>query len=101
MAFHNPVSQITAASSAGAISTATALAKNDDRNGFIIQNLGTNPLYVYFAAGATSSVFSLILKAATSSVTGDGGSVAQESGMIHTGIITTSGTSPSYVVTEW
>lgn len=101
MAFHNPVSQITSASSSGAISTATALPRNNDRNGFVIQNLGTNTLYVYFGAGASTSVFSIILKGSTVANDGTGGSVSQEDGMIYTGLITVAGTSPSYVTTEF
>lgn len=90
-----------AASSGGATNNAVALPRNDDRNGFIIQNLGTNVLYVKFGAGATSSVFDVLLKGSTLANDGTGGSVAQEGQMIYTGQITTGGTSPSYVATEF
>lgn len=100
MAFHNPVSQTTSTPSI-LTSAGTVLARNDDRNGFIIQNLGTNPLFVLFGSGASASVFNLVLKGATAPDDGTGGSVAQEDGVIYCGIITVSGTSPRFVVTEF
>lgn len=98
MAFHNPVSQ---ANTPVILSTATALNRNDDRNGFIIQNLGMNTLYVLFGTGASTTVFHVPLKAGTANDDGSGGSVAQESGVIYTGPITVAGTSPRYCVTEF
>lgn len=82
------------------IGTATALANNPNRIGWMIQNLGTNPLFVLLGTGATTSVFHMVLKASTGANDGTGGSIAQEVGTIFTGVITVAGTSPSYTVTE-
>lgn len=81
-------------------SAGTALASNPARLGWNIQNLGTNPLFVLFGSGASTSVFHVVLKAASGADDGSGGSIAQESGVIYTGIITVAGTSPRFVVLE-
>ncbi len=82
-------------------SSATALASNTARVGWSIVNLGQNPLYVLMGSGASTSVFHIPLKAATSNDDGTGGSVGQEQGVVYTGIITVAGSSPRYVVTEF
>jgi hypothetical protein len=82
------------------LSAATALAANSQRGAWMIQNLGQNPLFVRLGAGATTSVFHVVLKAATANDDGTGGSFAQEAGTIFTGLISIAGTSPRYVVTE-
>ena len=79
---------------------ATALALNEGRGAFMIQNLGTNTLYVLLGAGCTTSQFHIILKASSVANDGTGGVLSMESGTVYTGIITVAGTSPSYVVTE-
>ena len=79
---------------------ATALAANSERGAWMIQNLGTNVLFVRFGAGASASVFHAALKAGTGIDDGTGGSLAQEAGGVFTGIISIAGTNPSYVVTE-
>lgn len=81
-------------------SDTTALAANADRGGFLIQNLGTNALFVKFGSGATTSVFHVVLKAGTANDDGTGGSYEQRDGLIYTGIVTIAGTSPRYTVTE-
>lgn len=81
-------------------SAATALAANPRRVAFMIQNLGTNALFVRYGAGATSSVFHVVLKAATGNDDGTGGSIAMEGSTMWQGIISIAGTSPRYVVTE-
>lgn len=78
----------------------SALSINTARLGWIIQNLGTNILYVYQGSGATTSVFSVALKAGSSNDDGTGGSYIQESGVIYNGVVTVAGTSPRYVITE-
>lgn len=82
------------------IATATALASNPKRIAWMIQNLGTNALFVNLGGAATTSVFHVVLKAGTGNDDGTGGSFAQEDGVIFTGNITIAGTSPRYVVTE-
>lgn len=81
-------------------SAATALAENKARAGFLIQNLGTNPLFVRFGSGASTTVFNLILKGGTGNDDGLGGSYEKADGTMYTGIITVAGTSPRYVATE-
>lgn len=83
------------------IATATAIASNPARGGWMIQNLGTNPLFVLLGTGASTSVFHAVLKGGTGNDDGLGGSISQmNGGVIYTGIITTAGTTPRYTVTE-
>lgn len=84
----------------GAQTNTTALPANSARTGFQIQNQGTNPLFVYFASGASSSVYNFVLKAATGAADGTGGSISMMDGVVYRGIVTVAGTSPSYSVLE-
>jgi tagatose-1,6-bisphosphate aldolase len=79
---------------------ATALAKNPARIAFMIQNQGTNVLYVLLGAGASTTVYHNTLKACTVAGDGTGGAIAMEAGTVYNGIITVAGTSPSYTVLE-
>lgn len=81
-------------------SAATAIAANAERVGWSIQNLGTNPLFVRFASGASSTVFHIVLKAGAVNDDGTGGFLSQFEGTIYTGIITIAGTNPRYAVLE-
>lgn len=81
-------------------SAGTALVANQYRGAWMIQNLGTNALFVLLGSGASTSVFHVVLKAATGADDGSGGTVAQESGTVYTGIITVAGTSPRFTVLE-
>ena len=81
-------------------SAATALAANTKRIAWHIQNLSTNPLFVRFGAGASTSVFHIILKGSTGANDGSGGFYEQNGGTTYTGIVTIDGTSPSYTVWE-
>lgn len=68
----------------------------------MIQNLGTNPLYVYFGTGATTAtLYDVILKASTATADGSGGTVAMENGTIYTGDISVAGTSPTLKAVEF
>ncbi len=82
------------------ISDATALEKNLERSAFMVQNLSTNPLFVLFGSGASSTVFHVVLKGGTGNDDGVGGLVQMSEGVIYTGIITIAGTSPRYTVLE-
>jgi hypothetical protein len=82
------------------LSSATALAANNARIGWSIQNLGTNPLYVLLGSGASTTVFHYVLKGGSGNDDGLGGSYEQANGVVYTGIITIAGTSPRYVATE-
>lgn len=79
---------------------ATAIAANAARKGWMIQNVGTNPLFVRLGADGSITVFHMILKGGTGDNDGLGASYEQREGVIYTGIITIAGTSPKYVVTE-
>lgn len=81
-------------------SAAVALAANSARGAWMIQNLGTNVLFVRFGDGATSTVFHAALKGGLGNDDGNGASLAQEAGVVFTGIISIAGTSPRYAVTE-
>lgn len=81
-------------------SAATALAANAARVGWMIQNLGTNPLFVLLGSGASTTVFHMVLKGGTGANDGLGASFSQAAGACYTGIITVAGTSPSYTVLE-
>lgn len=79
---------------------ATAMAENLGRQGWSIQNVGSNPLFVNLGGTASSTVFHYVLKGGSGDSDGLGAMVAQTAGTIFTGVITVSGTSPKYVVTE-
>lgn len=81
-------------------SDATALASNTKRIAFVIQNLGTNPLFVRLGSGASDTVFHFVLKAGAAQDDGTGGVITSAEGVIYTGIITVAGTSPRYTVLE-
>jgi hypothetical protein len=81
-------------------SAATALAANPARVGFLIQNLGTNPLFVRYGSGATTSLFHVVLKGSTVQDDGTGGVATMAEGAVYTGIVTIAGTSPRYTVLE-
>lgn len=79
---------------------ATVLSANTARIAFGIQNLGTNPLFVKFGTGATTSVFHRVLKAGTGNDDGTGGSLDMEAGTIYNGAVSVAGTSPRCVIVE-
>lgn len=81
-------------------SAATAIAVNTARIGWSIQNLGQNPLFVLLGSGASTTVFHVVLKAATANDDGTGGFFSMAEGAIYNGIITIAGTSPRYTVME-
>lgn len=82
-------------------SATTALAANSARTGWSIQNLGTNPLFVRFASGASTTVFHRVLAAGSVNDDGTGGALSQTDGVVYTGVISIAGTSPRYTVTEF
>lgn len=95
------LSQSTNATNTPAIaSDTTALAAKSTRTQWQIQNLGQNPLYVRLGASASTTVFHVVLKAATANDDGTGGVVSQETGAIYCGVITVAGSSPRYTVLE-
>lgn len=93
--------QSTGATNTPAIaSSATAIDANPKRTQWLIQNLGTNPLFVRLGAGASTTEFHTVLKAAVVQDDGSGGMMGQDVGAIYCGIITIAGTTPRYTVLE-
>lgn len=92
----------TASSNTPAIQTSagTALAANPARVGWMIQNLGTNPLFVLLGSGASTTVFHMVLKGGTGADDGLGASFSQAPGACFTGLVSVAGTSPRFVVLE-
>ena len=90
------------ASRSGIITSAgTLLAVNTERRGLIIQNLnGTDPLFVKFGSGASTSSFDIILKAGSANDDGLGGTISYDV-LSYRGIITIAGTSIRCTATEW
>lgn len=87
------------ASHDGAQTSTTALFANSNREWFQIQNQGTNPIFVYFGSGASSSVYHFVLKAAAGAADGSGGSFSSQAA-VYRGLVTIAGTSPSYSIVE-
>jgi len=81
-------------------SAATALASNEARGAWMIQNLGTNALFVRLGSAASTTVFHVVLKAGSGNDDGGGGSYGESSGIVYTGIVTIAGTTPRYTVME-
>lgn len=82
------ISRITLANAPTIASAATAIATNPARAAWSIQNLGTAPLYVLLATGASTTVFHFALKAGSGNDDGTGGIAMQSEGIVYTGIIT-------------
>lgn len=84
----------------GIASDATALAANVSRGAFIVQNLGQNVLFVKLGAGASTSSFTIALKAGSANDDGTGGVFSMGEGVVYIGVVTVAGSSPRYVATE-
>lgn len=78
----------------------TALAVNVNRAGWAIQNQGTSPLAVLLGSGATPLVFHVVLKGGSALNDGNGGIFSQTVGIVYQGIVTSSGSNPTYTVLE-
>lgn len=78
----------------------TILEANTNRKGLIIQNVGTNALFIRFGGTASSTVFHVVLKGGTGDSDGNGGSFSMIDGLIYQGLVSVAGTSPKLVVTE-
>lgn len=76
------------------------LSVNLNRRYWRIQNVGTNPLFILYGTGASSTVFNAVIKGGTGNSDGLGGSDSS-SEIVYTGIISVAGTTPLYVVTEF
>lgn len=83
------------------LSTKTPVAFSSKRVGWLIQNLGTNPLFVRLGDGGSTTVFNFVLAAGTVNDNGTGGMYAQTEGLIYSGPISIDGTAPRYTLTEF
>lgn len=81
-------------------SAGTLLDSNEYRIGIIIQNLGTNPLFVKFGAGASTSDFDVILKGGSGNDDGLGGVLSFDV-LSYTGIITVAGATVRCTATQF
>lgn len=96
----NPTVRTTNSNTPSIASAATALAANPARVSWSIQNLGTNPLFVRLGAGATSSLFHVVLRGCSVQDDGTGGIITGADSAVYTGLISIAGTSPRYTVSE-
>lgn len=77
------------------------IAANAKRKGFMIQNVGTNTIFIRLGGTASSTVFHIALKGGTEDSDGTGGSFGQiDGGLVFKGLISMAGTTPKVVVTE-
>lgn len=87
-----------------AIVTSAGVALTDaspvGRAGWLIQNVGTNPLFVNLGGTASSTVFHRVLKGGTGDSDGLGEVFSQFGPCVFQGAITVAGTSPKFVVLE-
>lgn len=76
-----------------------ALASNQNRRFFSIQNVGTNPLFILLGDGASTTVFHAVIKGGAANSDGLGGSYSSGT-VCYQGDVSVYGTSPLFVVTE-
>ena len=81
--------------------TAIASSATGTRAGFGIQNLSANPLFVRFGGTASTTVFHVILPAATGADNGTSAIYQQLSGSVWQGEVSVAGTSPRFVAWEY
>lgn len=95
------IQKLTGSTNSGILTAAgTALAANEARVSYFIQNLGTNPLFVKEGATASTTDFSYILAGASGADDGTGGSYDSTASQVYTGILTVAGTAPRFVASE-
>lgn len=92
-----PVKASTANTPSILTSGGDVIASNASRKSWGVQNLGTNPLFVCMATGASSTVFHFCLGPGQANDDGLGASVADDT---YTGVVSATGTSPRFVVYE-
>lgn len=94
------IQKLTQSTNSGIVSATTAVAANEARVSYEIQNLGTNALFVKEGASGSTSDFTRVLAAGTGNDNGTGGSYETPAGQVYTGVITIAGTSPRYIISE-
>lgn len=93
----------------GTLSTATTVTlANAGRSGFLIQNQGTNPLFVSLGVaaiatptGGTTGTYHVVLKSSGTVSDGSGGTFSMLGGSCYTGSIFCTGTGPTYTFLEY
>jgi len=78
----------------------TAAEANSGRISYKIVNLDTDPLFVKEGAGCTTTDFDYILAGGTGADNGTGASYDSPSSNCYQGIITVTGTTPRFSITE-
>ena len=78
----------------------TLLPINENRRTVVIQNLGTNPLFVKFGDSASNTDFDLVLKAGVANDDGLGGTVSFDT-LSYTGVISVAGTTVRCTATDF
>jgi hypothetical protein len=86
--------------STGDASAATALARNEKRTSWRLQNVGEEPLFYKKGTGCSTSDYTGILADETTAKLGEGGVVSESGDRVYNGIITIAGTTPAYVASE-
>lgn len=92
-----PVKASTANTPSILTSGGDVIASNTSRKSWGVQNLGTNPLFVRMATGASSTVFHVVLMGGIANDDGTGGYFTDDT---YTGVVSATGTSPRFTVTE-
>lgn len=92
-----PVKASTANTPSILTSGGDVIANNAARKSWGVQNLGTNPLFVRMATGASSTVFHIVLMGGIANDDGTGGYFTDDT---YTGVVSATGTSPRFTVTE-
>lgn len=92
-----PVKASTANTPSILTSGGDVIALNAARKSWGVQNLGTNPLFVRMATGASSTVFHVVLMGGIANDDGTGGYFTDDT---YTGVVSATGTSPRFTVTE-
>jgi hypothetical protein len=93
----SPIQSSTISNSTISGSNGTVLAANENRLELFVQNLATGALYVKYGQNANNTSFNFVLAANTTSNAGNGGSRSDQA---YTGIVSVSGSTPSYICWE-
>lgn len=93
----SPIQSSTISNSTISGSNGTVLAANENRLELFVQNLATDALYVKYGENANNTSFNFVLAGNTTPNAGNGGSRSDQA---YTGIVSVSGSTPSYICWE-
>lgn len=93
----SPIQSSTISNSTISGSNGTVLAANENRLELFVQNLATDALYVKYGENANNTSFNFVLAGNTTTNAGNG---ASRSDQAYTGIVSVSGSTPSYICWE-